>query len=70
MIESTAETAAPPTVFDQARSLLHAPSITGNPWATLAASALAAMAAVLMAGAVVLGPGFEIDAPATMTAER
>jgi hypothetical protein len=53
------------------RALLQAPEgPRANWWATLAASALAAVAAVLMAGAVILGPGFELDRPAGISAER
>lgn len=42
----------------KARSLLTAPQDrAGSPWAALFAAGLCASAAVLMAGAVILGPG-------------
>jgi hypothetical protein len=48
--------------IDKARALLTPPAERGdNPWALLSAAALAALAAVLMAGIVVLGPGVRID---------
>lgn len=48
--------------IDKARALLTPPGERGdNPWALLSAAALAATAAVLMAGIVVLGPGVRID---------
>lgn len=47
--------------ISKARTLL-APAIRrDSPYATLGAAALAAMAAVLMAGVMVLGPGVRFD---------
>lgn len=43
----------------QAKKLLATPQKTANWWAGLAASALCAGAAVLLAGAVIMGPGVE-----------
>ena len=51
------------TMIDKARSLLTPPARRDSPWATLGAAALAAMAAVLMAGVMVLGPGVRFDEP-------
>lgn len=48
----------------KARVLLTPVAVRANPYATLGAAALAAMAAVLMAGVVVLGPGVRFDEPA------
>ena len=45
------------TSIDQARRLLTAPERRASPWAALAAAGLAAPAAGLMAGGLVLGPG-------------
>ena len=45
----------------KARVLLTPAADKANPYATLGAAALAAMAAVLMAGVVVLGPGVHFD---------
>jgi hypothetical protein len=46
----------------KARTLLNAPqSHAGSPWATLFAAGLCASAAVLMAGAVILGPGVSME---------
>lgn len=45
----------------RARVLLTPVAVKANPYATLGAAALAAMAAVLMAGVVVLGPGVHFD---------
>jgi hypothetical protein len=48
----------------QARDLLvDAEEPAVNPLATLAAAALAAIAAILMAGVMVLGPGMALDHP-------
>lgn len=47
--------------IDKARALLTPPVKSENPWALLGAASLAAMAAVLMAGIIVLGPGVRID---------
>ena len=49
----------------KARTLLaSAQPSRSNPYATLGAAALAAMAAVLMAGVMVIGPGVRFDEPA------
>ena len=49
----------------KARTLLvPAQPSRSSPYATLGAAALAAMAAVLMAGVMVLGPGVRFDEPA------
>ncbi len=53
----------------RARSLLEAPVDKVSPWSGLAAMALAAFAAILMAGAVVLGPGFEITEDQVIVSE-
>lgn len=45
----------------KARVLLTPVAARSNPYATLGAAALAAMAAVLMAGVVVLGPGVHFE---------
>ena len=48
--------------IEQARALLTPPRArVESPWRTLAAAGFAACAAMLMAGTVVLGPGFEVD---------
>jgi hypothetical protein len=52
------------TTIDKARSLLRPPVRRGSPWAALAAAGLAAMAAVMMAGVLVLGPGVRFEEPA------
>ncbi|RZJ32495.1 MAG: peptidoglycan-binding protein [Brevundimonas sp.] len=50
--------------IQKARALLIAPITTDSPWAALGAAALAATAAILMAGVMVLGPGIRFqDAP-------
>jgi hypothetical protein len=51
--------------IDKARVLLTPPVRRASPWATLAAAALAATAAVMMAGIMVLGPGVRFDEPAS-----
>ena len=57
--------------IDKARDLLTAPTAPGdNPLALLAAAAMAAMAAVLMAGIVVLGPGVRFEDPAAIVTDR
>ena len=61
------ESASP---YARARDLLVTPQDRANWWVTLAASALAATAAVLMAGAVILGPGFEVERPAGISASE
>lgn len=43
----------------KARKLLETPRRSANWWAGLAASALCAGAAVLLAGAVIMGPGVD-----------
>jgi len=48
----------------QAKRLLEAPPAGGGALPMLGAAALAAMAAVLMAGVMVLGPGVHFDEPA------
>jgi hypothetical protein len=46
----------------KARTLLTAPQDKpGSPWAALFAAGLCASAAVLMAGAVILGPGVSME---------
>jgi hypothetical protein len=49
------------SAIPQARRLLTTPVQTASPWAALSAAGLAAVAAVLMAGVVVLGPGVAIE---------
>lgn len=50
--------------IDRARRLLEEPALaSGGPIAALSAALLAAVAAVTMAGVVVLGPTLAIDAP-------
>ena len=48
----------------RARTLLNpvAPA-AGSPWGTLGAAFIAATAAVLMAGVVILGPGIQFEDP-------
>lgn len=53
--------------IDSARALLAEPPRRDNPWATLSAAALAAGMAVMLAGAVVLGPGVRFVQPAAAT---
>ena len=56
------------TSITRARHLLTATqTVPANPWATLGAAALAAAAAVLMAGIMVLGPGVRFEDPAVVT---
>ena len=62
------------TEFDhiqRARKLL-TPSepVAVNPWSTLGAAFIAATAAVLMAGVVILGPGVQFDDPTVETPLR
>ena len=53
------------TTIDKARVLLTPATRRPSPWAALAAAGLAATAAVLMAGVMVLGPGVRFEeAPA------
>ncbi|HVL43164.1 MAG TPA: peptidoglycan-binding protein [Brevundimonas sp.] len=47
----------------RARVLLTPVADKANPYAVLGAAAMAAMAAVLMAGVMVLGPGVRFDEP-------
>jgi hypothetical protein len=49
------------STIPEARRLLEPPTPIHSPWATLAAAALAATAAVLMAGVMVLGPGIRFN---------
>jgi hypothetical protein len=49
--------------IQKARVLLTAPVAVQSPWAALGAAALAATAAVLMAGVMVLGPGVRFEQP-------
>ena len=51
------------TSIDKARSLLTPAHGVHSPWAALGAAALAATAATLMAGVMVLGPGVRFDEP-------
>jgi len=51
--------------IQKARILLTAPAAAqSSPWSALGAAALAATAAVLMAGVMVLGPGVRFQEPA------
>ncbi len=50
--------------IERARRLLNpAEPVAGSPWGTLGAAFIAATAAVLMAGVVILGPGVQFDDP-------
>ncbi len=51
------------TSIDKARVLLTPQVRRASPWAALAAAGLAATAAVLMAGVMVLGPGVRFEEP-------
>ena len=52
------------TSIDKARVLLTSPETRrASPWAALGAAALAATAAMLMAGVMVLGPGVRFEEP-------
>ena len=51
------------TSIHKARRLLTPAPGAANPWAALGAAALAATAAMLMAGVMVLGPGVRFDEP-------
>lgn len=54
--------------IEEARALLvETPGRPASSWGVLAAAALAAFAAVLMAGVMVLGPGFALKDPAVAT---
>ena len=63
MTDSNAKIAA-------AKSMLVVRARKANVWAALGAATLAATAAVLMAGVVVLGPGVTFDEPAFPTQTR
>ena len=52
------------TMIDKARVLLTPETRRASPWAALAAAGLAATAAVMMAGVLVLGPGVRFEEPA------
>ncbi len=57
--------------IEQARALLASPPARAeSSLRALAAAGFAACAALLMAGTVVLGPGFEVDNPMTASAAR
>ncbi len=57
------------TSIAKARHLLTSTrTVAANPWGTLGAAALAATAAVLMAGVMVLGPGVRFADPARAAA--
>ena len=47
--------------IERARELLGPPQVRDPAMGALAAALLAAVSALLMAGAVIMGPGFEID---------
>jgi hypothetical protein len=47
--------------IQKARVLLTPPTTAASPWPVLGAAALAATAAVLMAGVMVLGPGVRFE---------
>jgi hypothetical protein len=49
------------TSIDKARRLLTPAHPASSPWPALGAAALAASAAILMAGVMVLGPGVRFD---------
>ncbi|MEH6664566.1 MAG: peptidoglycan-binding protein [Brevundimonas sp.] len=50
--------------IERARDLLGPPQVRDPALGALGAALLAAVSALLMAGAVIVGPGFEVDAPA------
>ena len=50
--------------ISKAKALLAPPRTIATAWPVLGAAALAATAAVLMAGVMVLGPGVRFDEPA------
>ncbi len=58
------------TTIEKARGLLTPPTRRENAWAVLGAAALAATAAVMMAGVMVLGPGVRFEDPVVVTAPR
>ena len=47
--------------IERARDLLGPPPVRDPAMGALGAALLAAMSALLMAGAVIVGPGFEVD---------
>lgn len=47
--------------IQKARDLLTPPAAAASPWPVLGAAAMAATAAVLMAGVMVLGPGVRFE---------
>ena len=50
--------------IDQARALLETSArVPVSPWGLLGAATLSALAAVLMAGVMILGPGVSYDQP-------
>ncbi|WP_372707277.1 hypothetical protein [Brevundimonas sp.] len=51
----------------KARTLLAPVARPANPYSALAAAALAATAALLMAGVMVLGPGVRFEEPGTVS---
>ena len=56
---------------ERARHLLRPVAVPApNPWNTLMAAAMAATAAVLMAGVVILGPGVRFEDPTVDEAVR
>jgi len=55
------------TSITKARTLLTPAAARPNPYGALGAAALAAMAAVLMAGVMVLGPGVRFDEASVST---
>ncbi len=60
-----AEIGATHAGIEMARALLKPPQIAGrcaSPWAGLAAAGFAAIAAILLAGVMVLGPGLSLSA--------
>lgn len=52
--------------IQKARALLTPSTAAASPWPMLGAAALAATAAVLMAGVMVLGPGVRFEEPAVV----
>jgi len=57
--------------IQKARNLLAAPEpVPASHWSLLGAAAMAAMAAVLMAGVMILGPGVEFTDPTISEAIR
>lgn len=59
--------------IQKARDLLAPPAsppARGGTWAVLGAAALAATAAVMMAGVMVLGPGVRFDEPAMVSSQQ